>query len=196
MTQQNAIDRVRRLLDQTDTGDTQFSDTMIAELVNQGRRLFVAILPSNLFPNLNTGENTTISISGGYAAYPNDYLRRLENKRVLVDNVFADEIPSGEEWRIKYLESNDLTASGSTVKRYRETGTGIQVYPTSASLIKYPYLKKPTNLEETNNTELPADVEDMTVDFAFEKVMGTQRGDIELATFLAQSRGYILKDKG
>jgi hypothetical protein len=43
---------------------------------------------------------------------------------------------------------------------------------------------------------MPLDVDDMVVDFVFEKLMGTRRGDKELATWLAQIRGYLSKVVG
>jgi hypothetical protein len=54
----------------------------------------------------------------------------------------------------------------------------------------------PDDLDGDANADMPLDVDDMVVDFVFEKLMGTRRGDKELATWLAQIRGYLSKVVG
>lgn len=187
------ITKVRHLLDETDNTDTQFDDTnMIAVWLNAGRRLFARILPEDMLTSLKT--EGTLTPSSGVATHPTDYLRKLPNKRVLVDNVFAKEVPPNEMWRLKFLESNNLVKSGSADKYYWETDNAIHVLPTSATTVKYPYLKKPADLSGSDNTDLPPDVDDMVVEYAFERCLNTQRGDTEIALTIARKRGIYLEN--
>lgn len=199
MTSTDGEARVRRLINQTDSSNTQFASAMIQELLNQGRRMMAVRLPDNILLNLRAYENTVQSITSGYLAYLSDFLRPLTTKVVKIGTTnppttIASQIKKGEEWRIRFLENNDLTASGTDVKYYRETGAGIECYPSSDTTIIYPYLRKPDDLTVGGDNDLPGDVEDMTVDFAFEKLMGTSMGDLELASFLAKSRGYMVRE--
>ncbi len=188
---------VRRRINQTSTTNTLFSTTMINEMVDQGRRMFAVILPEEMLPNLRVYETTTQDLSSGFVAYRSDFLRPLRSKIVKIGTaspptVIATEI---EEWRIRFLESNNLTSSDTVTKYYRETGSGVQSYPSSDTKIIYPYLKIPDNLDGSANVELPLDVEDMVIDYAFEKIMGTPHGsDYELAGHLAKTRGYLTKE--
>lgn len=191
MTQSEARTRVRQLLDQTDNTDTQFSDSMIDNLVNQGRRLFARILPNEMLPNLK--KTGSLSLTSGYSAFPSDFLRRVPDAEVKVDSVFAKEIEQGERWRLRELANNTLTAPGAAQKYYYLDDAGVNALPTSATTLSLPYIKMPAVLDGTDNTDLTDDVEDFTIDFAFYRCMGTERGDVELATFILQERGISVK---
>lgn len=191
MTNTESRARVRRLLDQTDSADTQFSDTLIDDLVDQARRLYARMLPDEMLPNLKT--TGSLTPSSGYAAFPSDFLRRVPDPEVFVDSVWAQEIPKGERWRLRFLEGNTFTASSSVQKYYYLDDAGVFVRPTTATAISFPYLKMPANLSGTDNTDLTDDIEDLTIDYAFYRLMGTERGDAELAAFLLQERGMTVK---
>lgn len=180
---------VRRRINQTDNTNTNFTDAMIDELGNQARRMFAAILPERMLTDLV--EKATIPISSGIAAYPSDFLRHKKNKRVLIDLVFANRIVESEQWRLRYLESNDNVKSSSTNKYYMENDNGVVCLPSTDSNLYYVYIKKPADLSGVADTTLPLDVDDMVVDYVFEKLMGTRRGDKELAVILARNRGLL-----
>lgn len=180
---------VRRRINQTDNTNTQFVDPMIDELGNQARRMFAAILPESILVNLRT--TADLSPTSGLASYPADYLRSLSDPGVLIDGVYARQIKNGEKWRLKFLESNDNVKSGSADKYYWETDDGIHCLPSNATIITYKYIKKPADLSGSDDTSMPPDVDDMVIDFVFEKLMGTRRGDKELAIILAKNRGYL-----
>jgi len=182
---------IRRRINQTSSSDTQFADTMIDELGNQGRRMFAAILPEKILTSLR--KTTNLSPSSGLASYPSDYLRSLSDPGHKVDSVQAVIIERGEKWRLKWVEGNDNIKSGSTEKYIWETDDGIHCLPSTATAITYKYLRVPDDLDTSANADMPLDVDDMVVDFVFEKLMGTRRGDKELAVLLAQNRGYLTK---
>ena len=194
MTESDGQNRVRRLLNQTDADDSQFSDTMLSELLNQARHIYADILPQKYMSNLIKTE--TIAVGGtyaGHADFPSDFLRPIDNPYVTIDSVSAKKIPEEERWRLHELENNENTGSGyASTKYYRETSKGIEVYPNTATTIDYEYLAKPTDLSAVDNTEFAALVDDMCVDFAFQKCMGTQRGDVQLAVFLAEQQGILI----
>jgi len=180
---------VRRRINQTTDTNTQFADAMIDELGDEARRLFASILPEEILTVLHAGEAVGLSVSTGAATRPADFLRRFSNKAVLVDSTIAKEIK--EHWKWTYLESNDQTKSANTgVAYYRELGGSIYVYPSSATTLTYPYLRVPDTLDGSANADMPFDVDDLVTDYVFEKLMGTRRGDLELAKYLAESRGY------
>lgn len=191
MTQAQARDRVRDLLDQTNTADTQFDQDMVDDLVSQGRRLFARLLPTQMFPSLKTGASLTVT--AGIAPFPADFLRFVFGARILVDSVDARFIPEDEMWRIKYLEQNDLVKSGALDKYFYLRTNGVGVLPSDASAVTFEYLKTPGVLSGTDNTDLPKDVEDLSIMYAFEKMMNTQRGDVELGVALARDRGFTVE---
>lgn len=191
MTTTESRARVRRLLDQTDNTDTQFSDELIDDLVNQARRVYARMLPDEMLPNLKT--TGTLTLSSGYSAFPSNFLRRVPDPEVFVDSVWAQEIPKGERWRLRFLESVTFTASGATQKYYYLDDAGVFVRPTDATECLFPYLKMPADLSGSANTDLTDDIEDLTIDYAFYRCMGTERGDAELAAFLLQERGMTVK---
>lgn len=153
--------------------------------------MFASILPESVLTGLR--DTGSLSPSSGVAAYPTDFLRKLSDPGVLVDSVYAREIPAGEKWRLRMLEGNDNVKSANGDKYYWETDEGIHCLPTSASAITYPYIKKPVDLSGSDDTSMPPDVDDMVVDYVFEKLMGTRRGDKELAVLLANNRGYLVR---
>lgn len=181
---------VRRRINQTDNTNTQFADAMIDELGNQARVMFAGVLPERMLTGLITGYTGTLTVTLGSATYPTNFLRRLKDKEVLVDSLHARNL-AGEEWRLKFLESNDNTKSDTVDAYYQENAEGLKVWPTTASALTYPYIKKPTDLSVSTNTEMPPDVDNMVVDYVFEKLMGTRRGDKELAVWLSQQRGFL-----
>ncbi len=183
---------VRRRLDQTSNTNTQFSDAMIDELGNQGRRMFAAILPDSILTSLR--KTSDLSPTSGLASYPSDFLRNLDDPGILVDGVYAREIRRGEKWRLRLLEGNDNVKSGSADKYWWETDDGIHCLPTTATTITFKYIRKPDDLDASENADMPPDVDDMVVDYVFEKLMGTARGDLELALFLAQSRQRLTRN--
>lgn len=191
MTLTNGQTRVRNLLDQTDTANTQYDNTdFIAAALNQGRRMFARILPASVLPELRT--TGSLTVTSGKADFPADYLRDQEGVRVQIDAAYANDITT-EPWRLKYLESNDLTKSANGDTYYWKNEDGVEVLPTASTTVTYPYVKMPADLDGTDNGDLPDDVEDLTVDFAFEKCMMTKRGDLELAVTLAKNRGFTLR---
>lgn len=184
--------KVRHLLDQTSSSDTQFDDTnFIAVALNAGRRAFARILPQEMMPGLKT--IGTITLTSGYGAFPSDFLRHVEDGQQLVDSVIAREIKPGERWRLKFLSSNDLIKGSSTDKYWFSHRSGVNVYPTTASAMTFQYIKEPTDLSGSDNTELPVDIDDMVVEYAFERCMGTARGDLDLAIYIAKKRGIQLQ---
>lgn len=193
--------RIRQLLDQESTTDTQYDQATLDNLIDEGRRLFATILPEEYFPNLIGGEATNLTVSSGIASYPSDMLRKLERKVVKVGQdaapplVVAQEIAPGQEWVVKQVIDNDLIDGDTTTKYYREEGRGVAVYPTSDDRCLYPYLKAPSLLESsTPNSELPDDISDLVTTYAYERLMRTERGDdIELATALARDRGFRVR---
>lgn len=181
---------VRRRINQTDNTNTNFTDAMIDELGNQARRMFAAVLPESILEGLRT--STGLSLIGGNTAYPTDYLRSLKNPRVLVDSVWASKIDKDQTWRLRYLESNDNVKSGSGTKYYWETESALRVLPTDATTLTFPYIAKPADLSGVDDATMPPDVDDMVIDYVFEKLMGTRRGDKELAVILARNRGLLV----
>lgn len=194
MTQAQARTRVRELLDQADTSNTQFDETTIDYFVNEARRIFAVLLSERHLPKLVAGTDSSLSVTAGYASYPSDFLRPHYGIRATIDSVQATRIGLDQQWRVRYLESNDLVKSGSADKYFWEEGAGIKVLPSGASGISYPYIKKPADLSGSDNTDLPPDVEDLTIHYAYEKCMGTRRGDIELAIHLAQQRNLTVRN--
>lgn len=185
--------KVQHLLDQTDSTDTQFDSTnFIANALNYGRRIFARILPQEMIPGLKTISNLTLT--NGYAELPATFLRHVVGGEQLVDNVQAREIPVEERWRLKFLSGNDLTKGGSKDKYWFTHRSGVNVYPTNAVTFTLQFIQEPTALSASDNTELSEDINDMVVEFAFEKCMGTQRGDTELAVYIAKKRGVFLQE--
>ena len=182
---------IRRRINQTSNTNTQWSDAIIDELGDQGRRMFAAILPEDILTALK--KTGSLSPSSGAASYPADFLRNLDDPLVTIDGIQARKIEKGEMWRMKWiLYSSNLTA-GSSYKYYWLTSVGINCLPTDATAMVFPYLRIPDVLDASANTDMPLDVDDMVIDYVFEKLMATRRGDKELATMLAQQRGYLTK---
>ncbi len=182
---------IRRRINQSSNTDTQFADSMIDELGNQGRRMFAGILPEKILTSLRT--TGALSPSSGLVAYPADYLRGLDDPGYLVDSVYASIIPKGEKWRTRFMEGNDNVKSGAADKYVWETDDGIHCLPTTATTITFKYIRTPDVLDASANADMPLDVDDMVVDYVFEKLMGTPHGDLELALFLAKNKGYLTK---
>ena len=177
MTSTESILRVRNLINQTDSTNTLYDDTnFIAHVLNQGRRLFASILPESKLPKLRV--SAALVVGSNVGAYPTDFLRPLNDPYVLIDSTVARRVKEGERWRLRFLASNDLTDD----EYYYERSDGVVAL--AATAITYEYLKKPTALSASDNVELPAEVDDMVIDFAFHKCMGTTRGDKELAAML------------
>jgi len=183
---------IRRRLNQTDNTNTQFADAMIDELGDEGRLVFAGMLPEKILTALQ--KTSDLSPTTGLASYPTDYLRSLEDPYVLVDSVYASLIPLGQKWRLKFQESNDLVKSGAANKYYWETDDGIHCLPTTATTITYKYLRIPDPLDAVANLDMPLDVDPLVVDYVFEKMMGTRRGDKELALMLARQRGVGVRE--
>lgn len=185
--------KVRHLLDQTDSADTQFNDAnFIAVALNAGRRAFARILPQDMIPGLTTIQNLTLAT--GYSAFHSSFLRHLEDGEQLVDSVQAREIPRSETWRLKFISANDLIKGGTTDKYYFYHRAGVNVYPTTATTFTHQFIMEPTDLSGADNTELPPDISDMAVEWAFERCLGTARGDTELAIYIAKKRGIYLQE--
>lgn len=190
MTQTQARDRVRDLLDQQDSTDTQFPTDMIDDAVNEGRRVLARILPLEMIPDLT--EISNLSLANGYAVFPSDFLRHVsDNYEQLVDSVQSRKL---EGWRLRFTLNNDLTKGSTTEPMHYYHRQGVQVYPKDSVTMTFQYVKVPSDLAAGDNTDLQKDVEDMSIEYAFEKLMGTQRGDTELAVFLAKKRGIYLKE--
>lgn len=185
--------KVRHLLDQTDNTDTQFDDTnFIAVALNAGRRAFARILPQEMIPSLITIQN--LALANGYIGFHTSFLRHVEDGEQLVDSVQAREIPRGERWRLKFLSGNDLAKGGFDDKYYFFHRAGVNVYPTDAVTFTHQFIQEPTDLGAGANVEFAEDVSDMVVEYAFERCLGTQRGDTELAVYIAKKRGIYLKE--
>lgn len=193
MTQTESRTRVRNLLDQTDSTDTQFSDTnLIDYAVSEGRRLFARILPQEMLPNLKTISNLTLA--NGYAAYPSDFLRIVKDGEHLVDSIQAREIPVSERWRLKFISDNNLVKGGTTDKYWFSHRAGVNVYPKDAKTFTIQYIKVPGVLAAGDNTDLTDDVEDLTISFAFYRCMNTQRGDRDIANQVMKEHGIFIKE--
>lgn len=190
---------IRGLLNQTSNTNTQFTDTDIDEAVSVARRAFATILPEEILPNLRTGDGDTatpLTATSGYAAFPSDFLRVLKNKyvQVSISGTYTRAIQIKIPYQVDRAKTSTSAMYATTgVAYYRETGAGVEVWPNSATSVKYPYLKTPGELSGSDNTDLPPDVEDMTLLHAFERLMGTKRGDVQLAVKLANDRGYNVK---
>lgn len=185
--------KVRHLLDQTSSSDTQFDDTnFIAVALNDGRRAFTRILPQEMIPGLISLANLTLTV--GYAAFDSTFFRHVVDGEQKVDGVIAREIPPGERWRLKFLINNDLVKGDGEDKYYFFHRAGVNVYPTTAVTFTHQFIRKPTDLSGSDNTDFPPDVDNMVVEYAFERCMGTQRGDTELAVYIAKKRGIQLKE--
>lgn len=172
-----ATTRVRHLINQTDNTNTLYDDTnFIANVLNEGRRLFASILPESKLPKLRKSASLTVASNVG--AYPSDFLRPLNDPYVLIDSKVGRRVKEGERWRLRYLSSNDLLDD----EYYYERSDGVVAL--SATSITYEYLKTPDDLSGTDNVELPSFVDDLVVDYAFKRCMGTTRGDKELALMI------------
>jgi len=194
--------RVRHLANQISTTNTLFDNTnFIDEALNQGRRMFASILPEEKLPKLI--KSVALTVTAEVGAYPTDFFRTLKNPYVTVTAgtppvVYVGvRIPEVERWRLKFLDnagySNDLLDN----YYYYERSDGVVCLSNSETItaITYQYLKKPDALSGSDNIELPPDVDDLVVDFAFKKMMGTTRGNLELAVFLAKEQGLIIGAK-
>lgn len=200
MTQATARALVRELMNQTNSGNSNFTDSNgIDAAVSAARRAFAVVLPDEILPGLRAGDGfnaTALTVTSGYASYPADFLRPLKNKVVLVTATVTFKANRIDHNRLYMLGvfgvgliTSKLYAKLSTLNfYYRETGAGIEVWPSDATAVRYPYLKLPDELSGTDNTDLPRDVEDLTILHAFERLMGTKRGDLELAKKLASDR--------
>jgi len=185
--------KVRHLLDQTTAADSQFDDTnFIGVALNDGRRAFARILPQEMLQGLWTTQSLTLS--SGYSAFHASFFRHIEGARQLVDGVLADEIPKTESWRLRFIEDNDLTKSSVTEPRYFFEKSGVQVFPKDAVTFTHQFIKTPTDLGGADNAELLDDIDNMVVEFAFERCLGTERGDQGLAVYIAKKRGIYLKE--
>jgi len=190
MTQTQARDRVRDLLDQQDSTDTQFPQDMIDDAVSEGRRIFARILPLEMIPDIITIDNLSLTL--GYAAFPSDFLRHVTDEyEQLVDGVVSRKI---EGWRLKFINKNDLTKGDLEDPIHYFHRQGVQVKPTTATIMTFQYVKAPDVLAAGDNSDLQDDVEDMTIEYAYEKLMGTQRGENSLAIYIAKKREIYLKE--
>ena len=138
----------------------------------------------------------SLTVTSGKGAFPTDYLKSVKDPHVTVDGGdVAKFIPETERWRLRFLAEGASAApsAANDIWYYYEDSTGVNVIPANtATAINYPYIAIPTDLGVSENLELPDAVNDMTVEYAFEKCMGTTRGDKELAVYLAKKRGMIL----
>jgi hypothetical protein len=187
------ITKVRNLLDETSSSNTRFHETnFIPFALNDGRRAFARILPQEMLPGLVTTQDLTLA--SGYVAFHATFFRHYIGGRQLVDGVIAHEIPPEERWRLRFLSSNDLVKGDAEDKYYFFEKSGVLVYPTTAITFTHQFIKTPTDLGVSDNLELPDDVDNYVVEYAFERCMGTQRGDTELASYIAKKRGIYLKE--
>lgn len=186
--------KVRHLLDQTSSSDTQFDDTnFIAVALNDGRRAFARILSLEMIPGLGSIQNLTLS--SGYSSFHTTFFRHVgKDYEQLVDGVQAKRIRQDEMWRLKWLNSNNLTKGGTEDKYYFYHRAGVNVFPKNAVTFTHQFIRKPTDLSGSDNTDFPPDVDNAVVEFAFERCMGTQRGDTELAVYIAKKRGIYLRE--
>lgn len=189
MTLAGATTRVRHLINQTSSSNTLFDDTnFIANVLNQGRRMFASILPEERVPKLRIYAPWTVTAN--VAAHPSNFLKEAMNPNTNITvggGVFiARKIPIDEMWRFRIIRPNSVYVSDILDEYYfYERSDGIY-FPTSdtISMCVRDYIKVPTDLSTTDNVELPGDLDDQVVDFAFRRCMGTTRGDRELALYL------------
>jgi len=191
MTLVEAETRVRHLANQISTTNTLFDNTnFIDHVLNQGRRMFASILPEQKLPKLR--KSATLAIASFIGTYPSDFLRPMEMPNVLI-NVGAGLVKARriESWRL-----NITNALLDNIYFY-ERSDGIVETTGTMTACTYEYIKTPAALSGTtaDSTDLPIDVEDLVIDFAFKKCMGTTRGNLELATFLAREQGMIIGAK-
>lgn len=197
MTLSGADTRVRHLINQTDSANTLFDSTnFIANVLNQGRRMFASILPEEMIPKLR--KSVALSVVAEVGAYPADFLRTVKDPYITcsdgADTFIPVRISEHERWRMKFLEINTTLLSGYY---YYERSDGVVIISSATTIdaITYEYIKTPADLSGSDNVEMPADIDDLVIDFAFEKCMGTSRGNLELATFLAKNRGLTIGAK-
>lgn len=183
--------RVRYLLNQTDSSNTLYDNTnLIDHALNSGRRLFASILDEQYLVKLR--KRSALTVTSGVGAYPSDYLKSVIDPYVTIAvsgaSVVAKFLSPEERWRLRFMADMDYANAGTTTTYYYEDSSGIVLLPTSATGCSYEYIKNPTELSGTDNTELPETVDDVVVEFAFQYCLGTTRGDRELAQIIARER--------
>jgi len=193
MTAATAQARVYQLLGQS-SADSQYATTMVDAFVNIGRRALAAVLPDWMLPNLKSVGSGTTS-AAGFLAFATGFVRMMENSVVTVATIPAHEVK--EAWRWKYLSHNVNSLGDGEDKYYRVKNGGIEVSPAAAVALTYDYIKVPGDLAVADNADLPGWVEDLSIDFAYERLIGTKMGgDTELALYLLRQRGLIIQGVG
>lgn len=192
--------RVRHLINQTDSTNTKFDNTNFIDVaLNQGRRMFATILPEEAVPKLR--KSVALVVTAEVGAYPSDYLRSLANPFVTLTSASGTfpgrRIPENERWRLRWIDNTNFESDLYDDYYYYERSDGVVGLHNSATVtgITYEYLKAPDALSVSDNVELPTDIDDLVVDYAFQKCMGTRRGDLQLAVFLANQRNATLKER-
>lgn len=189
MTKTEAETRVRHLLNQTDSSNTLYDNTnFIDHALNEGRRLFATILDERYLIRLR--KSASLTVAAGVGTYPTDFLKIVKDPYVVIDTEVATRIPDNERWRLRFLSNAESAAPSvaNDVYYYYEDSSGVKALPSSAAAITYEYIKTPGDLDANENYELPDSVNDLTVEYAFEKCTGTTRGDKELAVYLANKQ--------
>jgi len=179
MTSQEAIDRVRQKLDQTDASNSFFSDAEIIDEVNAARRELARLLPKSLFPKLI--KSAPLTVTNGTAALPTDYLDIYPTGYTLIDGVQAKAILPQ---LLPNLQRNLNTAPDETNKYYFIEAGIVYCFPTNSQSVTFQYYGYPTDLKVNDSTDvndLPEDVNDLAIDLAFANLNNSERGDLNIA---------------
>jgi len=203
MTLVEAQTRVRHLVGQTSTTNTVFDNAEFIKIVlDQGRRSFATILPEEKLPKLVKSSDLG-ALSSEVGSYPADFLRPLKNPHVTITTAAATyvgvRIPNNERWRLKWIDNTTFNSDLTDEYYYYERSDGVIGLHATVTItaIGYQYLKTPAVMSTTtaDSQDLPLDVEDLVIDFAFKKCMGTTRGNLELAKFLAREQGIVVGER-
>lgn len=198
MTLTGATLRVRHLINQTSSSNTLFDDTnFIANVLNQGRRMFASILPEAQIPKLRKSATWSAAAAANTFSHPSDYLKEavdpITTITVAGSSYEARKLPKDELWRVRTIKSNNsYTSDFLDEYYYYERSDGISFLNGTITACVRDYIKVPTDLSASDNVELPEDLDDMVVDFAFQKCEGTTRGDKELAVLLMKERNTLI----
>lgn len=189
MTLTEGLTRVRHLINQTDNTDTLFDDTnFIGYALNQGRRMFATILPEGKIPKLR--KRGTLTCSANVGPYPSDYLKSvsINNIQVVISGSTYDAklLKPDEMWLLGQVRANSTYTNDLLTQIYcYERDDGVRAETSSTvTTIYWDYIVKPVDLDGTDRVDLPENYDDLVVDFAFKKCLGTKRGDKELANLI------------
>lgn len=196
MTLTDAEAKVRRLIDQTDSSNTNFSSSFIADHLNAGRRMLAGILHFRLIPNLQAVYTVTSGSPATFASLPTDFLRHEGSLLTLIDSIPALYVEQ-ERWaeynRMVHINA-DVTPASATERHFCIQAGNVEVRPNYLSL-KFGYIKKPDDLSGAASSQFTPDIDDLVVNYCFMKCAGTEQGDLELAEWLLKTNNIQMRSK-